>query len=88
MNMPKMNGQQFVAEIRKHPAFDRIRLIIYSTSKPDQRALAGADGFILKPTKLEELCLEIAKVIRAEAHSPAIHSMTQTRVNSNARESD
>jgi CheY-like chemotaxis protein len=62
MNMPKMNGRQFIAEIRKDRKFDEIKIIVYSTSKQ----LGGVDGaaqFISKPTTQQELCLAISNVI-------------------------
>ncbi|HWA35144.1 MAG TPA: response regulator [Cyclobacteriaceae bacterium] len=73
MNMPKMTGQEFVAEVRKNHACDGIKLIIYSTSRPDSTVLHGADGFISKPTRLEDLCIEIARVIKGDGdvHAPA-----------------
>lgn len=63
MNMPKISGKQFIAEIRKNSLFNKIKLVIYSTSKPNSNALYGADEFISKPTSQEELCLSVAKVI-------------------------
>lgn len=68
MNMPKVSGKQFVAEIRKNKMFDNIKLIIYSTSKPDNNSLHGADHFISKPTTQEALCGEISKVISSQYH--------------------
>ena len=70
MNMPKMNGRQFIAEIRKNRLFDKIRLIIYSTSNLESNSLHGADQFIAKPTSHEELCLEISKVISMHSAAP------------------
>ena len=73
MNMPKMNGRQFIDEIRKNRSFDSARLIIYSTSRPDDNAMLGADGFISKPTNQDELCLKISKVIGAAIKSATTH---------------
>jgi CheY-like chemotaxis protein len=68
MNMPKISGRQFIAEVRKIPELDHIKLIIYSTSKPNEKDILGADEFITKPTSQEELCSAIAKVISLEYH--------------------
>lgn len=69
LNMPKLNGKEFITEIRKNPSFNKIKLIIYSTSKPDKNDLLGADDFISKPTTQEELCLMISKVISTQYHA-------------------
>jgi CheY-like chemotaxis protein len=75
MNMPKMSGKQFVAEIRKNKMLDGVKLIIYSTSKPEDNELHGADQFISKPTTQEELCIEISKIISSQYH--LTHTMTR-----------
>jgi CheY-like chemotaxis protein len=72
LNMPKINGKQFVAEVRKNSMFDKIKLVIYSTSKPDNNDRFGADEFISKPTTEEELCSVVAKIISTQYHG--IHS--------------
>jgi CheY-like chemotaxis protein len=63
MNMPKMNGKQFIDEARNNKLLGTGKIILYSTSRPDSNAMHGADGFISKPTTQEELCLEISKII-------------------------
>jgi len=73
MNMPKMNGKQFIAEVRKQKVFDPVKLIIYSTSRPENNAMHGADGFISKPTNQDELCQEIAKAISPDVKPSARH---------------
>jgi len=68
LNMPKMNGKQFVAEIRKDASCNAIRLIIYTTSWLEkdcqETALLGANGFITKPTSQVRLCKVIAEIVR------------------------
>ena len=67
MNMPKLNGRQFIKEIRKNNLFDHIKLIMYSTCKLEEEEAElkylGADTVITKPTSLAELRHEITKVI-------------------------
>jgi CheY-like chemotaxis protein len=68
INMPKISGKQFIADIRKNALFDNIKLVVYSTSKPTNDDLYGADEFISKPTSQEELCSAIAKVMDKQYH--------------------
>ncbi len=67
LNMPRVNGVQFLREIKKIPALDSIPIIIYTTSKLKEdweitRKL-GAVHFITKPSSLRELCNEIEGAI-------------------------
>ncbi len=59
LNMPVMNGQQFLSAIKKNSQLDQIPVIIFSTtSHPDTITLVkemGADDFITKPDKFDEL---------------------------------
>jgi len=77
LNMPKMNGKQFIKEIRKQPDFHDIKIIVYSTSKIDEDEkevkLLGANEFITKPTSLDELCNDIARIVSKDDHS-VIHA--------------
>lgn len=67
LNMPRVNGVQFLREIKKQPALDRIPVIIYTTSKlkedRDITRKLGAVHFITKPSSLRELCDEIEVAI-------------------------
>lgn len=59
LNMPRVDGKQFLAEIRQIAHLRHIPVIIYTTSshesdKKETRAL-GASYFITKPNSLHEL---------------------------------
>ncbi|MBC9934013.1 response regulator [Chitinophaga qingshengii] len=59
LNMPRIDGKQFLAEIRQIAHLRHIPVIIYTTSshesdKKETRAL-GASYFITKPNSLHEL---------------------------------
>lgn len=59
MNMPRMNGNQCLREIRKIGRLKDVPVYMYSTSA-DPEAVAetkelGAAGFIVKPTSVTEL---------------------------------
>jgi CheY-like chemotaxis protein len=56
LNMPLMNGQQFLREIRSRTKFTGIPIVILSTSSDqgaiDEAMSLGAKAFITKPDKL------------------------------------
>jgi CheY-like chemotaxis protein len=58
-NMPELNGEEILRELRANPRFDHIPKIIWSTSQSDsykRRCLdAGADDYIIKPASVNEL---------------------------------
>ena len=57
LNMPKMNGHKFLAEIRKNPELANIPVFITTTSALDMDRLSaqnlGVNGYILKPLDFE-----------------------------------
>ena len=59
LNMPRMNGKQFLKVIRENKRFGKTPIYIYSTSLlPDvveEATKMGADGFIQKPADILSL---------------------------------
>jgi CheY-like chemotaxis protein len=59
LNMPRMNGRQFLIEIKKHDKLKSIPVVIYSTSSEErdrsETQTLGASAFITKPPYLSEL---------------------------------
>lgn len=59
LNMPLMNGQQFLVEIKKIEALKKIPVIIFSTSSHsgtiELTKELGAHDFITKPDKFDDL---------------------------------
>lgn len=58
-HMPGMSGVDFIREVRRHAAYDAIRLLMV-TSESDVRSVlealqAGADEYIMKPFSKEGL---------------------------------
>ncbi|ALD21612.1 response regulator [Hymenobacter sp. DG25A] len=57
LNMPKMNGYEFMAEIQNHPQLALIPVFIITTSAMDVDRLTaqnlGVRGYILKPLDFE-----------------------------------
>lgn len=57
LNMPRMNGHEFLAELRANPEFQDISVFITTTSGMDMDRLntqnLGVSGYILKPLDFE-----------------------------------
>ena len=57
LNMPRMNGHEFLAELRANPEFQDIPVFITTTSGMDVDRLKaenlGVSGYILKPLDFE-----------------------------------
>ena len=70
LNMPRMNGIQFLHEIKKRQEFRELPVIIYSTSSDPkdvtETARLGAENFITKPTGLSELKITLKSVLSHE----------------------
>lgn len=66
INMPVVSGYDILAELRKYPHFDEIRVVMFSTSKrEDEREKAlrmGAKDFMVKPSAQSEIDDFIAKI--------------------------
>lgn len=67
LNMPIMNGQQFLIEIKKNTELKNIPVIIFSTSSHfttiQLTKKLGASDFITKPAKYDELIKILAAFI-------------------------
>jgi CheY-like chemotaxis protein len=53
LNMPKMNGIEFLQELRRDPALAHITVVVLTTSNDDRDKVAAYDhhvaGYLLKP---------------------------------------
>ena len=69
LNMPVMNGIEFVRKYRLHPSSKGIPIILLTTESDDdlkrQAKEAGATGWIVKPFKQDQLLSVIKKVTGA-----------------------
>jgi CheY-like chemotaxis protein len=65
INMPKMNGIEFLREAKSDPKLRRIPVVVFTTSKEDQDKLdsfdLGVAGYMVKPADY----LKFMEVIRA-----------------------
>ena len=69
LNMPVMNGIEFIRKYRQHPASKGVPIILLTTESDDelkrQAKEAGATGWIVKPFKQDQLLSVIKKVTGA-----------------------
>ncbi|HEY0356261.1 MAG TPA: response regulator [Flavisolibacter sp.] len=60
MNMPRMNGRDFLQQIKSLPSLAHIPVIMYSTSSSpelmEETRRLGALDYIVKPNSFDELC--------------------------------
>ena len=57
--MPRMNGEQFLTELRRQPDFDDVPVLLLTAKADDELRLdllrRGAQDYLLKPFSAEEL---------------------------------
>jgi CheY-like chemotaxis protein len=54
--MPRMDGWQFKAEIKKVPSFAKIPIVVFTADRLSEDVLSiGADDYIVKPPDVEAL---------------------------------
>ncbi len=74
LNMPYMNGFDFLKFLRASKDFKQIPVIIFTTSNSEQDVelsrKSGANRFLIKPPSLEILNRQLSELLNA----PAIHS--------------
>jgi two-component system chemotaxis response regulator CheY len=76
INMPRMDGEQMVAEMRQREHLATIPVIVISTDATDSRmdrlASLGAQGYVTKPFAPERLREEIETVLGVTADGALI----------------
>lgn len=69
LNMPVMNGIEFLRKYRAHPAGKGVPVVLLTTESDDelkrQAREAGATGWIVKPFKQDQLLAVVKKVAGA-----------------------
>lgn len=69
LNMPIMNGIEFIRKYRQHPSSKGVPIILLTTESDDELKReareAGATGWIVKPFKQEQLLAVVKKVTGA-----------------------
>ena len=69
LNMPVMNGIEFIRKYRTHPSSKGVPIILLTTESDEtlkaEAKAAGATGWIVKPFKQDQLLAVIKKVTGA-----------------------
>jgi two-component system chemotaxis response regulator CheY len=69
LNMPVMNGIEFIRKYRQHPSSKGVPIILLTTESDEslkrEAKEAGATGWIVKPFKQDQLLAVIKKVTGA-----------------------
>jgi CheY-like chemotaxis protein len=64
INMPRMNGIEFLQEIRKDPELNMLSVFVMTTSNEDSDKIKAYDlnvaGYILKPLSFEKFVTSVA----------------------------
>jgi two-component system chemotaxis response regulator CheY len=67
LNMPVMNGLEFIRSLRQLPAYRGVPIVFLTTESDDsmkqQAKAAGATGWITKPFKQEQLAAVAKKLL-------------------------
>lgn len=73
INMPVMNGMEFMEHLRKNPEHSGTPVIVVSTEgskeRRDQLNQAGVRAYLRKPVTPEDLAKAIVDVLGEEAHA-------------------
>lgn len=68
LNMPGMNGIEFIKEVRKLPSYKFMPILFLTTESQQAKRMeakaAGASGWLVKPATADELLNTIKLVIR------------------------
>jgi two-component system chemotaxis response regulator CheY len=71
INMPRMNGFQFIAELREMPEFSVLPVLIVSSQEQNaeqaQGKNMGENSYLLKPTEIENLALWVRRLLSEPA---------------------
>lgn len=67
LNMPRRDGREALRDLKSHPRFKKIPVIVFTTSESQEDVAhayeLGANAFIRKPVNFEEL-VEVMKALR------------------------
>ena len=67
LNMPKKNGREVLQELKQHPVFKSIPVVVYTTTKNEMEIRRcyelGANTYIVKPARFEAL-LKVVEDVR------------------------
>lgn len=68
LNMPRVSGFEVLEILRGTPAFDGIRIVVFTSSQSpadaERAAILKADRFVRKPTELREFFSVVGSTVR------------------------
>ncbi|MEJ7829484.1 MAG: response regulator [Segetibacter sp.] len=74
LNMPKKDGREVLKEIKQHPVFKKIPIIVFTTTKNENEIKRcyelGANTYVVKPVSFDGL-LKVLDEIRAYWYNAA-----------------
>lgn len=84
LNMPKKDGKEALKDIKQHPVFKKIPVIIYTTTR-DQHEVhhcyeLGANTYIVKPSDFRSIVKIVNNVLMYWYTTASIPSMTENRL--------
>ena len=66
LNMPKKDGREVLKEIKQHPVFKRIPIIVFTTTKNDVEIKRcydlGANTYVVKPVTFDALSKVVEEI--------------------------
>jgi len=75
LNMPKKDGREVLKEIKQHPVFKKIPIIVFTTTKSENEIKRcyelGANTYVVKPVSFEGL-LQVLDNIRTYWFNTAV----------------
>lgn len=76
LNMPKKDGREVLKELKQHPDFKQIPVVIFSTTNNEQEMRRcyelGANSYITKPNSFESLLKTVAALRSYWMHTSSI----------------
>jgi CheY-like chemotaxis protein len=81
LNMPLVDGRQFLAELKMLQPYAHIPVIIYTTSSHnkdiEETMQLGASGFLTKPYSLQELITELNEILTNDFERISVASVSR-----------
>ena len=76
LNMPKKDGREVLRELKQHPEFKKIPVVIFSTTNNEQEMRRcyelGANSYITKPNSFESLLKTVAALRSYWIHTTSV----------------
>lgn len=67
VNMPKMDGREFLLQVKSHPVYNKVPVVIYSTSnhmsEMGKYFTMGATNYITKPSEFSLLVTYLKTIL-------------------------